>query len=200
MIKQEALFKISYGLYVLSTKENGKDNACIVDAFSQVTSTEPFMCVVNVNKQNFTHDMLTNTKKFNLSVLTKDAPFELFERFGLQSGREKNKFEGYGGKVSRSGNGLLYFTENTNAFMSFDVTGTSDFGTHTMFTAKLTESDVLSSDESVTYSYYREFIKPGPQAKAGWVCSVCGYVYEGEVLPEDYICPLCKAGAAAFVR
>jgi len=196
----EALFKISYGLYVLSAAENGKDNACIIDAFSQVTSTEPYICVANVNKHNLTHDMIHNTKKFNISVLTKDAPFALYHRFGLQSGKDVDKFDGFADKETRSKNGLLYLTKHTNAFMSFQVTGAVDFGTHTMFTAELTDSAVLNGDESVTYHYYRQYIKPKPQGSTGWVCEVCGYVHESGDLPPDYVCPLCKAPASAFKK
>ncbi|MCL2188598.1 MAG: flavin reductase [Defluviitaleaceae bacterium] len=195
---KSALFKISYGLYALSAAENGADNACIIDAFSQVTSVDPIICVANVNKENRTHDMILNTKRFNLSVLTKDTPFAFFERFGLQSGKNVNKFENYT-HLQRAENGLLFFTRHTNAHMAFEVTGTMDFGTHTLFSAQLTDSAVLNNHESVTYEYYREHIKPKAQTeKKGWTCTVCGYFYEGEDLPHDYLCPLCKAAASAF--
>ncbi|MCL1863484.1 MAG: flavin reductase [Defluviitaleaceae bacterium] len=193
----DALYKISYGLYVASAHENGRDNACIIDAFMQVTNVAPIICTANINKDNATHDMIKNTKKFNISVLTASAPFEdIFSRFGFQSGRDVDKFDGFH-STRRSKNGLLYLTDHTNACMSFDVTGVVDFGTHTMFSAVLTDSAVLSDADSVTYSYYQKNIKPLPQ-DGGFVCDICGYVYRDAELPADYICPLCKASATNF--
>ncbi|MCL2254204.1 MAG: flavin reductase [Lachnospiraceae bacterium] len=201
----EALFKISYGLFVLSAEEDGRDNACIVNTFLQITSSDPITCVISVNKQNFTHDMIAKTKKFNLSVLSTQASFEMFKRFGFQSGRTADKLSGYENNTARSSNGVIYITESTNAYLSFDVTDMADFNSHTVFTAVLTESDVLNNNESLTYSYYHQNIKPKPQAKPqdeknnpGWRCKICGHVYEGETLPSDYICPLCKHGAEDF--
>ena len=200
-MNQEALFKIGYGLYVLSAQDGGKDNACISNTFLQVTSAEPFVCVITVNKQNLTHGMILNSKKFNLSVLTEKAPFEIYKRFGYQSGKNADKFAGLKG-LSRSLNGLYCLTEYANAFLSCRVTNTADFGTHTMFIAELTESAVLSNDNGVTYAYYQQFVKPKPGAAKiqGYRCAVCNYFYEGETLPPDFICPICKHVVSDFVR
>ena len=146
--------------------------------------------------------MIKNTKMFNLSVLTENAPFELYKCFGYQTGRKADKFGEYGGPISRSKNGLIYLTEIANAFFSFNVTGTVDFGSHTMFTAEMTESEVLADDESVTYSFYQRFVKPKPQKakKPGYRCKICNYFYDGDILPQDYVCPICKHGAEDFVK
>lgn len=199
---QRALFKVGYGLYCLSVKDNDKDNACIINTFLQVTSTSPVVCVITVNKQNLTGEMILNTKQFNLSVLTEKAPFELYQRFGYQTGRNVNKFDGYESRTSRSKNGLIYLAENANAFFSFQVTGTADFGSHVMFTAEMTECGVLSDEESVTYRYYQRFVKPVPQSakKSGYRCKICDYFYEEDVLPPDFVCPICKHGAENFVK
>ena len=190
-----ALFKISYGLYALTTAENGVDNACIIDAFSQVTGTEPIFCVANINKKNHTHNILMNTKKFNLSVLTKNTPYAFFQRFGMQSGRDVNKFEGYEG-IKKGANGLLYFTDYTNAVLSFETTNTLDFGSHTLFSAQLTDAAVLSNQASLTYSHYRAHIKPKAETtKRGWTCAVCDYVHESDTPPDNFPCPLCQAVA-----
>ena len=201
-LPQEALFKAGYGLYLLSARENERDNACIINTFLQVTSGSPVVCVITVNKQNFTCEMVRNTKMFNLSVLTEKAPFELYQRFGYQTGRNANKFDRYESLFSRSENGLIYLTEHTNAFLSFHVTGTVDFGSHTMFSAEVTESGVMADDESVTYSFYQRFVKPTPQKakKPGYRCGICNYFYEGEVLPQGYVCPVCKHGAEDFIK
>lgn len=198
-VDSNALFKLSYGLYILSAKEGAKDNGCIINTAAQLTNT-PNRLAVAVNKQNHTHDMILRTKVFNLSVLTEDAPFAVFQRYGFVSGRDTDKFEGV--PEARTGNGLRYVAENTNAVISGKVISTVDCGTHTLFIADVTEAKILSEDPSVTYQYYFDHIKPKPQPsaekKAGWVCKICGYVYEGEELPADFICPLCKHGAADF--
>ena len=196
-----ALFKIGYGLYLLSASDDGKDNGCIINTALQVTSGSSPVGVVAVNKQNYTHDMIVRSKKFNISVLTTQTPFEVFEHFGFQSGRVADKFAGYK-DVARSGNGLLYLAKNTNAFLSFEVTDTIDFDSHTMFKAKITDGEVTSGDEAVTYLYYHEYIKSKPQAASpnAYQCTICGYVYEGEALPEDFTCPLCKHGASDFEK
>ncbi|MCL2406843.1 MAG: flavin reductase [Defluviitaleaceae bacterium] len=201
MIDKTALFKISYGLYLLSATDNDKDNACIVDAFMQVTATEPAICALSVNKQNFTHDLIFKTGKFNVSVLTVETPYQVFERFGLQSGKYVDKFAGFTENIERSKNGLIYLKEHTNAFMSFEVLDCVDFDTHTVFKAKITESSILSIGECVTYDYYRKHIKAsvGGAAK-GWVCNVCGYVHNGVDLPSSYKCPVCTVDATNFTK
>jgi flavin reductase (DIM6/NTAB) family NADH-FMN oxidoreductase RutF len=196
-----ALYKASYGLYLLSAKNDEQDNACIINTFLQITSNAPVGCLISVNKQNFTNEMIARTRKFNLSTLTVETPFELLKRFGYQTGREVNKFEGFTG-FTRSENGLIYLTDYANAFLSFDVWEMIDFGTHTLFTATLTESKTLSNLDSITYDYYQRNVKPKPQTnkKTGYRCTICGYEYEGEPLPPDFICPICKHGAADFVK
>ena len=205
MKKQEidiiALFKASYGLFLLSAKNDEQDNACIINTFLQITSNAPCICVISVNKQNFTNKIITKTRKFNLSTLTVDTPFELIKRFGYQSGYEVNKFKNFIG-FTRSSNGLIYLNNCANAFLSFDVLEMIDFDSHTVFKAVLTESEALNNKESITYDYYQRNVKPKPQVteKQGYRCNICGYVYEGETLPPDFICPLCKHGAADFVK
>jgi flavin reductase (DIM6/NTAB) family NADH-FMN oxidoreductase RutF len=167
----------------------------------QVTSNAPVGCLISVNKQNHTCEMIAKTRQFNLSMLAVDTPFELFKRFGYQSGREVNKFADFT-DVARSENGLIYLTSCANAFLSFDVLEMIDFATHTLFTATLTACQTLSDQESMTYAYYQRHVKPKPQVgpKKGYRCTVCGYVYEGEPLPPDFICPVCKHGAEDFVK
>jgi len=196
-----ALFKASYGLYLLSAKNDEQDNACIINTFLQITSNEPCICVISVNKQNFTNEIISGTRKFNLSTLTVETPFEILKRFGYQSGRNVKKFDDFTG-FARSENGLVYLTDDANAFLSFDVLEMIDFGSHTVFKAMLTESKTLNNKESMTYDYYQRNVKPKPQPveKQGYRCNICGYVYEGETLPPDFICPLCKHGAADFVK
>ena len=195
-----ALFKIGYGLYVLTANENGKDNGCIINTVMQVTSN-PIQIGIAVNKQNYTAGMIQNTKKFNVSILTEDSQFETFKRFGFQSGKNIDKFTNFN-DVKRSPNGLLYITKNTNAFMSAYVKQEIDLGTHILFIGQLVASEILSEKPTVTYDYYQNNIKPKPQEtkKSGWRCKICGYIYEGEELPADYICPLCKHGAEDFEK
>ena len=196
-----ALYKASYGLYLLSAKNGEQDNACIINTFLQVTSNAPAGCLISVNKQNFTNEMIAQTRQFNLSVLTVETPFELLKHFGYQSGRVVDKFKDFN-SVSRSENGLLYLTNYTNAFLSFDVLEMIDFGSHTLFAATLAECQTLNQKESITYDYYQRNVKPRPQSvsKKGYRCNICGYEYEDETLPPDFICPLCKHGAADFVK
>ena len=197
-----ALFKIGYGLYVLSAKEGEKDNGCIVNTMMQVTQN-PLVVVLGVNKLNYTHDMIKDTGKFNVTALAESAPFDLFKQFGFQSGREADKFDGVD-YAQRSENGLLYLDKYATAFYSCDVLETMDFGTHTLFKAEVKDAKVLSGEESITYSYYQSHTKPKPQAvkytKTVWRCKICGYIYEGEELPPDFICPICKHGAADFEK
>lgn len=195
-----ALFKIGYGLYVLSTRNGEKDNACIVNSIMQVTS-DPIQIAVCVNKNNYTCEMIQKSKKFNISVLTEDADFDVFKRFGYQCGRNLNKFEGFY-DIKRSPNEVIYITKNTNAFMSAYVQQEIDLGTHIMFIAQLVAAEILSDKPTVTYDFYQKNIKPSPQPteKKGWRCKICGYVYENEILPPDYICPICKHGAIDFEK
>lgn len=199
---QKAMYKISYGLYVLTAKENGFDNGCIINTAGQVTST-PNRISIAVNKDNKTHDMVHATGIFNISILAEDTDFKTFQHFGFQSGKNVDKFDGYELK-ERSENGLYYITKGTNSYISGRVVQEVDLGTHTLFIADVTDASVLSDVPSVTYDYYQKNIKPKPEApKAGktvWVCKVCGYVYEGEELPADYVCPLCKHGAEDFEK
>lgn len=194
-----SLFKISYGLYVLSAKDGEKDNGCIINTPVQVTDT-PCRITIAISKQNYTTELIEKTGRFNLSVLTEEVPFSLFQNFGFQSGREADKFNGLAFK--RSENEIPYLTEYTNGFLSCQVVSSQDVGTHILFLAEVTEGKVLSDKESVTYSYYHKHIKPRPeQTKTkGYRCTICGYVYEGEPLPEDFICPLCKHGADVFEK
>ncbi|MGN0667984.1 MAG: flavin reductase [Angelakisella sp.] len=194
-----AFFKLSYGLFVLTAREGEKDNGCIINTAQLLTDT-PKRITIAVNKQNLTHDMILRTGVFNVSVLTEKVPFKVFQHFGFQSGRDTDKFAGWQGP--RSANGLCYLPEYTNALLSGRVISTADYGTHTLFVAEVTEARILSDEPSVTYSYYFQHIKPKPQPQAekkkGFVCKICGYVYEGDTLPEDFVCPLCKHGAADF--
>ena len=203
-IDPKTVQKFSYGLFVLTAQADGKDNGCIINTAAQLTST-PNRINIAVNKANYTHDMILNTGVFNVSVLSQKASFDIFKRFGFASGKDTDKFAGYEEHASRSANGLLYVTEGTNAFMSAKIIDSYDYGTHTLFIAELTEAAVLNQDPSVTYAYYFDHIKPKPQPKieekkTGWVCKICGYVYEGDELPQDFICPLCKHGADDFER
>lgn len=199
-IDNNAFFKLSYGLFVLTAKDNDKDNGCIINTVTQLTD-EPKRITIAVNKQNLTHDMILKTGVFNVSVLSQDVPFKIFQHFGFQSGRDTDKFAEFEDK-SRSDNGLYYLNKYSNAFLSAKVIETKDYGTHTLFIADIEQAEVLSDVPSVTYAYYFDHIKPKPQPadekKKGFVCKICGYVYEGEELPADFICPWCKHGAADF--
>ncbi len=198
MIRQEAMFKLSYGLFILSTVDNGKDNACIINTATQVTDS-PKRISIAVNKNNLTCEMINNSKKFTLSVIAENATFDLFKRFGFVSGRDTDKFAGYNDHY-RTENGTYFICEQTNAYISATVIETIDCGTHLLFIADVTEAETLSNVPSATYQYYFDHIKPKPQPqkKKGYVCKVCGYVYEGDELPEDFVCPLCKHGASDF--
>ncbi len=201
-IENAALFTLSYGLFVLTAKDGERDNGCIINTVTQITNT-PKRISIAVNKGNLTHDMILKTGVFNVSVLTESSKFDLYERFGLHSGKDVDKFKTFDA-TARSANGLLYVTEGVNALISGKVISAVDYGSHTLFVADLTEAKKLSSEPSVTYAYYRKNIKPKPTAeqkkKKGWLCTVCGYIYEGDVLPPDFICPVCKHGAEVFVR
>lgn len=196
----KVLFNIGYGLYVLTTKLNNKDNGCIINTLMQITSN-PCQIAICVNKMNYTNDMIKKSKKFNLSILTKDSDFDIFKNFGYQSGKNTDKFENFK-DVKRSENGILYITKNTNSYISASVKQEIEFDTHTMFIATIDEAQCLSDVSTVTYEYYQNNIKPKPQKtkKTGWRCKICGYIYENEILPIDYICPLCKHGAVDFEK
>lgn len=195
-----ALFNIGYGLYVLTANDGEKDNGCIINTVMQVTSN-PLQIGIAVNKQNYTTGMIQKTKKFNVSFLTEDSSFDIFKHFGFQSGKTVDKFAGFY-DTKRSLNGLLYITQNTNAYMSAYVKQEIDLGTHILFIGQLVASEVLSERPTVTYAYYHNNIKPKPQKikNSGWRCKICGYIYEGEELPPDYICPLCKHGVEDFEK
>lgn len=198
-MNNKALFKIGYGLYVLTAREQGLDNGCIVNTVMQVTQN-PLQIAVAVNKLNHTHDMIRRTGLFNVSVLTEKTPFSTFQRFGFQSGKNVDKFADYPAE-DRSANGLRFIKEAANAVFSAKVNREIDMGSHTLFIADVTDAEVLSDEPSVTYTYYQQNIKPQPAAPKGvkgWRCRICGYVYEGAVLPPDFICPWCKHGAADF--
>ena len=200
MIDNKAMFKLSYGLFVLSARDGDGDNACIVNTVQQVTDS-PKRISVAVNKNNKTHGMIADTGIFNVSVISTDADFSIFKRFGFSSGRDTNKFSDFHSYV-RSENGLIAVAGYTNAYISAKVISSVDCGTHTLFIAEVTEAKVLSDAQSVTYEYYFANIKPKPvqkeEKKKGWVCKICGYVYEGDPLPEDFVCPWCKHGTEVF--
>ena len=199
-MNEKALFKIPYGLFLLTAHENSKDNGCIINTVMQVANNPIQICIA-VNKSNLTHDMIVHTRRFNVTSLTTSADFNLFRHFGMQSGRTADKFANYP-DIARSENGLPYLTKNANMYLSAKVTMYLDLGSHTLFIGELTEAEILSDEESCTYGYYQNNIKPKPAttSKTTWACSVCGYVYEGEELPDDYICPLCKHGKEDFVK
>ena len=199
-IDSKAMYNVGCGLYVLTANDGKKDNGCIINTVMQVTNS-PKRIVIGVNKSNYTHDIITETGVFNLSVLTEEVPFDVFQHFGFQSGRDVDKLTGH---RQRSENGLVYVPEYANSFLSARVVESKEFETHTMFTAEVTEAKVLSRTPGITYAYYQKHTKPKPPAatpeKTGYVCKICGYVYEGDPLPEDFICPLCKHGASDFEK
>lgn len=198
----KALFTLSYGLFVVTARDDKRDNGCITNTAIQVASA-PNRIALSLNKANLTHDMILETGLLNVSVLTEDAPFRVYQHFGFQSGRTVDKFADCP-EERRSANGLLYLPKYTNAFFSGKVANAVDCGSHTLFIADVAESAVLSDRPSVTYAYYFAHVKPKPQPKpAGkkrWVCKICGYVYEGDELPPDFICPICKHPASDFER
>ena len=217
MIDNNALFTIGYGLYVLVARQGDKDNACIINVAQQVSS-DPLQLMICVNKANLTHDMVLRTLKFNLCPLSEEATMKPFQHFGFQSGRDVDKFAGCEQEL-RTENGLLYLPKFINAVISCVVTKSIDLGSHTMFIAMPLEARVLSDSPSITYAYYQQHIKQvgsgqlAVDSNSGqvlptthstlptqkkWVCDVCGYVYEGDSLPPDFICPWCKHPASDF--
>ena len=202
---KKAMYKLSYGLFVLTAKEEGKDNGCIINTAIQAAS-DPNQVSICVNKLNHTHDMIQRTGEFTVSILSQNASFDLFKHFGFQTGREVDKFTDFTA-CARGANGIYYINEGTNAYISAKVTKTEDLGSHTMFIGTVTDMEVLSGVPSVTYEYYLNNIKPKPQAvsttdevQTVWRCTICGYEYVGEELPADFVCPLCKHPASDFEK
>ena len=197
-INPTALFNIGYGLYVVTAKDGDKDNGCIVNAVTQLTDKK-LRVAVTINKQNLTHDMVKNTGICNVNCLSEETPFEIFEYFGFQSGRDVEKF--VSPNLQRSENGLVTLPY-TNSFFSLKVEQEVDLDSHTLFICEVTEAQVLSNKPTMTYTYYHKNVKPQPKmtSSKGWVCTICGYVYEGEELPPDFICPLCKHSVDAFEK
>ena len=192
-----ALFKIGYGLYVVTSNDGTKDNGLIVNTVTQLTDN-PNRIAVNINKANYSHHVIKKTGVMNVNCLSVEAPYEVFQNFGFQSGRTVDKFANW--PAYRSDNGLMFLPKYINAFMSLKVEQYVDLDTHGMFICTVTEARVMSDKETMTYTYYHNNVKPKPQTegKKGFVCKICGYIYEGDVLPDDYICPLCKHGVADF--
>lgn len=202
---KKAMYKLSYGLFVLTAKDEEKDNGCIINTAIQVSSM-PNQLSICVNKANLTHDMIVKTGKFTVSVISQDAGFDLFKHFGFQSGKDVDKFKNFE-KCKRGENSIYYITEGTNAYISVNVSKTEDLGSHTMFIGEITDMEVLSETPSVTYDYYLKNIKLQPEnvgtttdGKTIWRCTICGYEYVGEELPEDFVCPLCKHPASDFEK
>ncbi len=197
MMDNNAMQKLSYGLFVVTAREGEKDNGCITNTVSQVT-INPNRITLAVDKSNYTHDMIVRTGEFNVSILSEDASFDIFKHWGFQSGRTIDKAAGI--EFSRSDNGIIYITSGVNAVLCAKVENTIDLGTHSLFIASVGEAFCLNEKHSATYTYYHEHIKPAPQKpkKKGWICVICGYIYEGEILPDDFICPLCKHPASDF--
>lgn len=201
----KALNKLSYGLFVLTAKDGEKDNGCIIDTAIQAAS-DPNQISICVNKANYTHDMVLKTGIFNISVISKDVAFDLLKHFGFQSGKNVNKFDNFT-DCKRGNNGVYYITKGTNAFISVKIDKTEDLGSHTMFVGKITDMEVLSDKPSATYEYYLNDIRPKPQ-EAGktedgqviWRCTICGYEYIGEEIPNDFMCPTCNHSSTYFEK
>ena len=201
---KKAMYNLTYGLFVLTAKDGIKDNGCIVNTVTQVT-TEPNRVIVAVNKLNYTHDMIAKTGRFNVSILTEKSRFDTYKHWGFASGRDTDKLEGIAFK--RADNGIVYLDDDeVNAYISCEVVSATDLGTHTLFLADVTDGEAFSGEPSVTYAYYQKYIKSKPAANAaadsrpkkGFICTVCGYIYEGDTLPADFICPWCKHDASYF--
>lgn len=202
-MNKKAMYKIGYGLYVLTSKVGDFDNGCIINTAIQVTSS-PNRIAVTVNKENKTHDVIYKSGILNISIISEEADFELFRHFGFQSGRDVDKFEFFRQKA-RAENGVFFIKKGTNAYISAKVAGKTDLGTHTMFICDVTDGAVLSDAESATYNFYQNNIKPKPEKspqtdteEKGFRCRVCGYVYKGDELPPDFVCPVCHHGADDF--
>lgn len=200
---KRTMYNLTYGLFVLTSAYQGRDGGCIINTAGQVTS-EPNRISIAVNKANFTEELVRQSGSFNISILSEEAVFDTFRHFGFQSGRTVDKFAGYE-DYRRSANGLYYITAGTNGYISAAVESSVDLGSHTLFIASVNDMEVLSGAPSATYAYYQSAIKPKPaqsaaQGKTVWRCTVCGYTYEGEELPADFICPLCKHPASDFEK
>lgn len=202
---QKTMYKLSYGLFVLTSGDGSRESGCIINTAGQVT-VEPNRISIAVNKDNFTHDLIKSSGKFNLSILSEQASFDLFKHFGFQSGRDVDKFAGYT-DCKRSTNGLYYITAGTNGYISAVIEQSIDLGSHTVFVASVEAAESLSDSPSATYAYYQSSIKPkgsvpkdSASGKTAWRCVICGYIYEGEELPADFICPWCKHPASDFER
>ena len=195
-----AVTKIGYGLYILTTSFDGVDNGCIINAVCQV-ALNPDRIMISVNKAGYTAELIQKSGEFNLSVLIEETPFYVFEHFGFSSGRDKNKFEKMD-NLFRSRNGIYVVPKYANAYISARVTDTIDLGTHYLFVATITEENVLTDEPGITYTYYHQNTKPKPQEtkKSGYRCEICGYIYEGEDIPDDFICPICKHGVSDFSK
>lgn len=199
-IDAKALFKLGYGLYVVTTNDGARDNGLIVNTVTQVSS-DPLCISVAISKQNHSHDSIRSSGKMNVNCLTETAPFALFRHFGFQSGKTVDKFADWPHR--RSENGLAVLTEHVNGVISLVTRQYVDLGSHGLFLCDVVEAQVLSQEPTMTYAYYHAKVKPRPAAdaeKTGYVCRICGYVYRGDPLPEDFICPLCKHGAADFEK
>lgn len=197
-MNNEAMYKLSYGLYILTAREGEKDNGCIVNTVMQITD-KPNRVAVAVNKSNYTHGMIERTGLFNVSVLSEQSKFATYKHWGFQSGAQTDKTEAIA--YRRAANGVIYLEDECNAYLCAKVVSSVDMGTHTVFFADVTDGAVLGTEPSVTYAYYHKNIKPAPpvaEKKKGFICTICGYIYEGETLPEDFICPWCKHPASDF--
>ena len=194
-IDPKVLFNIGYGLYVVTSNDGEKDNGLIVNTVCQITN-EPLCVAVAINKQNYSHDTIKKSGIMNVCPLSEGAPFKVFETFGMQSGRNVNKFKDC--SPLRSENGLVYLPRYINSFFSLKVQDYIDMGTHGLFICTVAETQSLSDEKTMTYTYYQENVKPKPNAKKGFVCTICGYVHEEEALPEDFVCPLCLHPASDF--
>lgn len=198
-IEANALFNIGYGLYAVTYNDGTRSNGLIVNTVVQVTST-PLKVAVTINKSNYSHDVIKNTKKMNVCPLTIDTPFEIFEKLGFRSGRDTDKLSDVFHWKAQNGLAVLS-GEIINAFFLCEVTDYVDLGSHGMFLCKVCQAVHISDTESMTYDYYHKNVKPKKNTKkSGYVCSICGYVYEGDDLPSDFVCPICKHGATDFEK
>lgn len=192
-----ALFKIGYGLYVVTSHDGKKDNGLIVNTVMQLTSN-PIRVAVTVNKSNYSHDVIKKSGMMNVNCLSTEAPFRVFEAFGFKSGRDTDKFANCA--PNRSSNGLVVLPKYINSYMSLKVESYLDFGTHGMFVCSVSEAEVVSDVETMSYSYYHKNVKPKPKIEntKGYICKICGYIHDEAELPGDFVCPICNHGAEDF--